>query len=362
MATQNTIVVFALDTKEKAHELLKRLQAMDIADENIEITEAAFAHKISKGRVELEQFNDLGGGRGAVGGGAIGLIAGTMVAGPLGAAVGGLVGSAVTGLYTKLRDTGVNDNFMKEVGSTLAAGRSALFIMYTGELSQEMIGALREYDADVLYGELPAETAAVITETYEETGEELMPDIEVFTEEATEVDTEPVDEVIAPIIAQAALPSPEAEEELEAAPAEAPAEEIPAAPIVASEPVEPAAQTIPVVTPEIIEPEIVEAEIVEVISSPTIPVAEAPSAPQPDNLTVIDGIGPKVSKALASAGITTYERLARASELELREALLRSAMLPPKSLETWPRQARYAIEGNWHDLYKYNAKRKLAGH
>ena len=371
MAAKNTIVVFALDTKEKAHDLLKRLQAMDVSDENIEIKEAAFAHKVSKGRVELEQFNDLGGGRGAFGGGAIGVIAGTMVAGPLGAAVGGVVGSAVTGLYTKLRDTGVNNDFMKEVGNKLAEGKSALFIIYTGVLSQEMLSALREQNADLLHGELPAEAATIITETYEASGEELPQDIEVFTQDATEADTEPVDEVIAPIIEQAAQPAqePAPTEPAEAAPDVSPAAAVLAAAAVSEEspedtPAEPLVAAASVVVSKPAEPpaemEIVEAEIVEVFSSPPIPQAATASEPAPDNLTVIDGIGPKVSKALAAAGITTYHRLARASEFELREAMLRSAMLPPKSLETWPRQALFAEEGNWSELYKFNARRKLA--
>jgi predicted flap endonuclease-1-like 5' DNA nuclease len=77
-------------------------------------------------------------------------------------------------------------------------------------------------------------------------------------------------------------------------------------------------------------------------------------------LTVIEGIGPKVNAALNAAGITTYAQVARASEVEMREALLRAGMIPPKSLETWPRQAAFAVQGDWPELYKYNAKRKLA--
>jgi uncharacterized membrane protein len=302
MAEQNSMVVFTLDSKDKAHDLLKKLRDMDIEDENIEIKEAAFAHKVSRGRIKLEQSADLGGGRGALGGGAIGVIAGTMVAGPLGAAVGGVVGGAVAGLYAKLRDSGVNDRFMKDVSKSVEEGKTALFIMYTGEVSQAMLGTLRDYNASLIHGTLPAQAETVVVETLAAEGEEVAPEIEVFTEEATEADIEPVEEVIAPIVAHAAEPPPPA---------------------------------------------------------PTAPDL-APSAPTPENLTVIEGIGPKVNGALTAAGITTYSRLANASEAELREALLRAGVIPPKSLETWPKQAKLASQGEWQELYKLNAKRKLA--
>jgi len=95
-------------------------------------------------------------------------------------------------------------------------------------------------------------------------------------------------------------------------------------------------------------------------------LAQAAEPPPPetkvaaDNLTVIDGIGPKVNKALTVAGITTYDRLANASEAEMRAAIASAGMVPPKSLDTWPRQAKYAEAGEWQELYKFNAKRKLA--
>ena len=96
MADKYSLVAFTLDNKDKARELLRKLQDLDVKDDNIEIRDAAYAHKVSKGRVKLEQPDDLGGGRGAFGGGVIGLIVGTMLAGPLGAAVGGVIGGAVS--------------------------------------------------------------------------------------------------------------------------------------------------------------------------------------------------------------------------------------------------------------------------
>lgn len=288
MSNESTMVVFTLDSKEKARELLKQLDELDAADDNIEITEAAFATKVSRGRVKLEQFNDLGAGRGAFGGGTIGLIAGTVVAGPLGAAVGGVVGAAVTGLYTHLRDSGVNNSFMKEVSDKLEPGKTNLFIVYNGTLSDKMLAALREFDASLSHGTLPAEATAALTSAYEAAGEEVSGELDVYTAEATEADTEPTETDLAPVAAAAAE-----------------------------------------------------------VAGPV------------DNLTVIDGIGPKISQALAVAGITTFDDLHRASDAQLREILTAARMVIPASMATWPRQAGLAAAGDWKELHKYNAKRKL---
>lgn len=287
MSNESTLVVFTLDSKEQARQLLKRLNEMDIADDNIEITEAAFATKISPGRVKLEQFNDLDAGRGALGGGTIGLVAGTVVAGPLGAAVGSVVGAAVSGLYTRLRDSGVNNNFMKEVSDKLEPGKTDLFIVYNGVLSDEMLATLRDFDANLSYGTLPEEAMTALASAYEATGEEVISELDVYTDEATEADIEPTE-------------------------------------------------------------------------IDMVPAVTATETPEPvDKLVVIDGIGPKISQALADAGIRTFDDLNRASEVQLREILHSARMVIPPSLPTWPRQAGLAASGNWKELYKYNAKRKL---
>ena len=315
MADKYSMLAFTLDNQDKAKDLLHKLQELDTHDDNIKIKDAAFANKVSKGRVELKQSDDMGGGRGAFGGGAIGLLAGTMVAGPLGAAVGGAIGATVAGLYAKLRDSGVNDKFMKQVSEKVEEGKTVLFIMYSGEISQDMVNTMRNYNADVVHGTLPAQAEKAVVATYEAEGEEIANEIEVFTDQATEADIEPVEAVIAPIVAHAAEPPPPL-------PPEA------AVPLAA-------------------------------VAAAAEAVQETPP-PAPDNLTVIDGIGPKVNAALNGAGITTYSRLARASEAEMRDALGRAGMVVPKTLTTWPHQARYAAQGEWQELYKFNAKRKLA--
>lgn len=78
-----------------------------------------------------------------------------------------------------------------------------------------------------------------------------------------------------------------------------------------------------------------------------------------DDLTKIEGIGPKTAEALTNAGISTYSELADADPDEIRELLTeassRLAHLDPGS---WPKQARMAADGKWEELAKWQEKAK----
>jgi predicted flap endonuclease-1-like 5' DNA nuclease len=74
--------------------------------------------------------------------------------------------------------------------------------------------------------------------------------------------------------------------------------------------------------------------------------------PEPEDLTRIEGIGPKISQVLQDAGILTFSQLADRSPddlvLILREEDERLARLA--SPTTWPEQAILAAAGAWDAL------------
>jgi small subunit ribosomal protein S2 len=74
--------------------------------------------------------------------------------------------------------------------------------------------------------------------------------------------------------------------------------------------------------------------------------------PEPDDLTRIEGIGPKISQVLQGAGILTFSHLAESRPDELvrilREEDERLARLA--NPETWPEQATLAAAGAWDTL------------
>jgi len=96
-------------------------------------------------------------------------------------------------------------------------------------------------------------------------------------------------------------------------------------------------------------------------------VAEAPATKMPqkggqDDLTVIEGIGPKMAGALRAAGIDTFVKLSQAGEAALRAAIEAAGMSLAPSLRTWPEQAEYVVRGDMDGLKTFqkqlNAGRK----
>lgn len=69
-----------------------------------------------------------------------------------------------------------------------------------------------------------------------------------------------------------------------------------------------------------------------------------------DDLTRIEGIGPKIAGLLRKAGITTYAQLAETDVERLRQILDEARLLQIADPTTWPEQARLAAEGRWEEL------------
>ena len=72
-----------------------------------------------------------------------------------------------------------------------------------------------------------------------------------------------------------------------------------------------------------------------------------------DDLTKIEGIGPKIAGLLNDAGIHTFAALSKASNKKLKDILeaagSRYRMHDPGS---WPRQSKLAAAGKWEELQK----------
>ncbi len=79
-----------------------------------------------------------------------------------------------------------------------------------------------------------------------------------------------------------------------------------------------------------------------------------------DNLTKIEGIGPKIASILSENGYKTFAELSKAAPEKIREILLekggkRYSMHNP---ETWSTQAELADSGKWEELKKLQDKLK----
>lgn len=78
-------------------------------------------------------------------------------------------------------------------------------------------------------------------------------------------------------------------------------------------------------------------------------VKETPLEGGPDDLTRVEGIGPKISGVLRQAGIMTFGQLAESDVGDLNQ-VLREEGLQFADPSTWPEQAVLAAEGDWSGL------------
>lgn len=100
--------------------------------------------------------------------------------------------------------------------------------------------------------------------------------------------------------------------------------------------------------PAKVAPAVAEEKVKEVVAEAAAPVAKA------DNLTKIEGIGPKMAGVFNAAGITTFQALADKSAEELRVILdAAEGNFASHNPGTWPEQAQMAADGKWDELKKW---------
>jgi len=82
--------------------------------------------------------------------------------------------------------------------------------------------------------------------------------------------------------------------------------------------------------------------------------AEAPKKAKADDLTIVEGIGPKIAEVLANAGIGGYADLAAKSAEDIKALLAEAGdQFNTAVTDTWPEQAKLAAEGKFDELKKW---------
>jgi large subunit ribosomal protein L17 len=71
---------------------------------------------------------------------------------------------------------------------------------------------------------------------------------------------------------------------------------------------------------------------------------------EPDDLTPIEGIGPKIENILRIAGIYSFAQLAATDVDRLKQVLTEADLIALADPTTWPEQAKLAADGAWDAL------------
>jgi uncharacterized membrane protein len=149
MSTEATLIAVRFDEPLLAQELLlafARLAKRNVAD----IEDAAIVAKDGDGKISLRQTRDVMPGQGAASGGWVGALVG-IIGGPLGVLAGGALGAAAGGLFAKLRDVGIDDDHMKEMGERLSRDSAALFVLLNDYDVTAVAMELRRFDGELIH-------------------------------------------------------------------------------------------------------------------------------------------------------------------------------------------------------------------
>lgn len=90
-------------------------------------------------------------------------------------------------------------------------------------------------------------------------------------------------------------------------------------------------------------------EVAPLASTPAAPEAE--SSAEPDDLTKVEGIGPKIAEVLTEAGLDTFAKVADSTPEAIREIMdAAGSQYASHDPATWPQQAKLAADGKWDEL------------
>jgi len=149
------LIVIGYDTPFEAEEVRIRLIKMQ-RDYLIDLEDAVVAVKQENGKVKLNQVIDLK-SAGAVSGGFWGAFIGLLFLNPL---LGAAVGAGAGAISGALSDVGINDDFMKNLASTLKPGSSALFVLARKATPDRVLEELQGVGGKILHTSLSHEDEA----------------------------------------------------------------------------------------------------------------------------------------------------------------------------------------------------------
>ena len=154
-----TFVVIDYESEVKAEEV--RLALLKLQKEHlIDLVDAVVVVRDDRGRVRLRQMYNLT-AAGAVSGGFWGALIGLIFLNPL---FGMAIGAAAGAVSGALRDVGIDDNFMKELGATLKPGTAALCVLVRQMTPDKVVAEIQQYGGTLIKTNLSHENEAKLRE------------------------------------------------------------------------------------------------------------------------------------------------------------------------------------------------------
>lgn len=161
------LIVVGFDRPDEADRVLTQLNRMR-REYLIDLADAVVVIRDPDGKVQIKQSISMigqGASYGTLSGALWGTLIGFLFLNPLaGMAIGGAVGAGSGALTGSLVDYGINDDFIREMGETLAPNSSALFLLVRKVQPEKVLAELSAFNGRVLRTSLSPEQEAQLRE------------------------------------------------------------------------------------------------------------------------------------------------------------------------------------------------------
>jgi uncharacterized membrane protein len=148
------LIVVGFKDEFKADEVMNELRRLQ-SEYLVDLEDAAVVIRNQEGKVKIKQAQELV-AAGAVSGSYWGILLSVIFFNPIFA----LVGAAAGALSGALSDIGINDDFMRDLGSTIEPGTSAIFVLIRKSTPDRVLADLSKFEGKVLRTSLSKEDEA----------------------------------------------------------------------------------------------------------------------------------------------------------------------------------------------------------
>jgi uncharacterized membrane protein len=146
------LVIISYDTEATAEAARAKLLELQ-KDYLVELSDAVVAVRQQDGSVKLNQLVNMT-AIGAASGTMWGALVGLLFLNPL---IGAAVGAGAGALSGRLRDIGINDQFMKDTAAALTPGQAALCVLVRKVTADKVLPVMAEFGGKVLHTSLSHE-------------------------------------------------------------------------------------------------------------------------------------------------------------------------------------------------------------
>lgn len=186
----STLVAIAFNEEKTAFNMREKLVSMQ-KEYLIEMEDAVVVTKSADGKLKLHQAVNLT-TAGVVGGTFWGMLIGMIFLSPL---LGAAVGAGTGALTGALGDIGIDDTFMKDLGTSMQSGHAMLFVLVRRATTDKVLEGLKGFQGTIIQTSLAKDQEEQLRQVLS------APDIQAHIEaqQATPAVAAPVDPSISPI-------------------------------------------------------------------------------------------------------------------------------------------------------------------